>query len=484
MPIPVFTSDLSEDVRLAEIAWIAAAECAGRSPAIAGSVTISRALPMSASFPGASVWSPGVPSAINLRTNAGSAVLAHEVAHAWAHLGPKALVEGRAQLLVQCIQGKKPGVFDGVIDVDPALHGMPDLVEWQGDALPEEALRAAYAGTFRLFRVIALVIPAETLWKEGAGDWPVLLDALRESGERGKPLLDALWGGASTQRAALEDLHRDGLPNVYETMVGSNPAAWDTDADGWWDGAPKPYPAGAVPLPRNGHAVCLPTVLPTDERALADITLRFGGFEPLPDEVVDIEPSGLVSWRRKWDGLVGGAWLAARGAEVAANPHCEMAPGITVRMADTPPNGALAIFTRAAHDARHTLAGVLGHEPRPAVITLRADVEWAKIDLAKATGEPSKDDRIHVPTRVLNTPDNARIAGVEAAALLAVIDIPGTQQSAAAEALIRSEMGGRGLLLSIGTHAYEVGPWLSARKKCASGWPGLLDGRCKQPDWR
>ena len=78
---------------------------------------------------------------------------------------------------------------------------------------------------------------------------------LVHAGPRGAIVWDVLEGGVDRQREALSDKDLDGQPWLAEILSGTDPNRWDSDGDGWWDGA-SAAPVGAVPLPPDGTAVC------------------------------------------------------------------------------------------------------------------------------------------------------------------------------------------------------------------------------------
>jgi hypothetical protein len=142
--------------------------------------------------------------------------LAHEVAHAWTHEGPTALVEGATELLADCVSERLPRVVPArPSGADPRLETLEDLRGWTYDS---PARSAAYLASARLLRLAAEVIPRERLWRE-AWTWASFLDALGQAGPKGEALRAAVEGGPEGQRSALADLDGDGVPELQEAWA-------------------------------------------------------------------------------------------------------------------------------------------------------------------------------------------------------------------------------------------------------------------------
>ncbi|HHO50768.1 MAG TPA: hypothetical protein ENK18_07800 [Deltaproteobacteria bacterium] len=188
-------------------------------------------------------------------------VLVHEVAHAWVSEGPIALVEGAAELLGDCMVARTPGLATLQFDDGRLLTGLQDLRQW---ALPgthhTESLGTirtdAYIGAARLMRTASLVLPPGALWPSDGLSWEGFEAQLKEAGPGGAKILEALEGGAAAQREALADRDLDGVPALAEALLHTSDQAFDSDGDGWWDGAILGTPPDSVAIPMDGSPVC------------------------------------------------------------------------------------------------------------------------------------------------------------------------------------------------------------------------------------
>ena len=256
---PTFTSELSGAADYASQAWDAATTCAGWEPEAAPVVPIVN-VGTSTGFAGrAHVGNQGL-KLIELahgvtreeRTGHFLAPLAHEVAHAWVHGGLPGLREGRTELLADCIREAigAPGA-DKRFRPKQGLEDPPDLRTWTTD----EATGAGYLASYNLAKVLASQTPSRTLWAPRALlSWSDLEALLARAGPSGETILQAL-STRSEQAVALSDQDADGLPELLERFLGTDPDVWDTDLDGWWDGASPPEQA--LPLPTFDHPLCL-----------------------------------------------------------------------------------------------------------------------------------------------------------------------------------------------------------------------------------
>lgn len=469
-----------EDVRLAQAAWAAAEECTGRVPAVAPDVDIVRDMPALAGdggFAGFARW--GVPKRARIRLveDARPATIAHEVAHAWVHEGPQALVEGRTELLTACVKARRPDLFHEVRDHWSELTEMPELRTWRFTSEDEHSAGTyeGYLASFRLFRAVGVLVPPERLWAEEVTTWDAVEAALAEAGEPGGRVLAVLRGGVDAQRAALQDPDLDALPNLYEALAGTDPERWDTDGDGWWDGAPEPRPPGAVPLARERRDVCLPAVPPGAENVVVEYGGGLGGVD-LPARAALQGTAGLlVQWEPRWKGHPGGVWVRAAGDGLATNDRCAMRPHVTVRAQAPVPAGALDALAGAVEATLLDFA----HNGRPtpnATLTVEGDELYAQIE------QPGP--RVVVPTRIarrLTDPEAARAAGRQFAALAAHADLPSVHAPAAAAAWVRLAYRDAPATPLLDAKPYDVKPWIKAAGACADGWTGVLAGACASP---
>jgi hypothetical protein len=181
-------------------------------------------------------------------------LVAHEVAHAWVHGGPSALVEGATNLLADCVARSAPRQFGWDVGGN-TLEGLEDLRSWRNaDDAAASTRSAGYAASHGLMRAAARLVPERTLWRAD-WTWGAFADVLREAGDT--VVLPVVEGGVASQLAALADADGDGLSALEEQLLGTDPDDWDSDRDGWWDGAPVELGAsGAVPIPSGGGPVC------------------------------------------------------------------------------------------------------------------------------------------------------------------------------------------------------------------------------------
>lgn len=318
-----------DDVRLANLAWEAGIECTGRTPETAPVVPIARVASSGRGVAGRAFSSSGRLHRIQLRMDAAPGTLAHEVGHAWFNGGASAITEGRTELLAECMADRVPDAFPFYQSDTYVDQYLPDLRTWPGlrDGDDPAAVSAAYGGSWRLFRLLRELFEPNVLWGEQFGTWEGLESALTEQGPMGKRVLDMLEGGAATQRLALGDPDRDGIPSLREELMGLSPMHWDTDRNGWWDGAPRRRPATAIPIPPDGSYVCMPW-----KRRKASDRVSYGG------QVRGVDIEGMkVQFVGRANALhqgasrgQGGWWMSLPGGGLDRNPYCAWHPLVTV----------------------------------------------------------------------------------------------------------------------------------------------------------
>jgi hypothetical protein len=477
--MPTFLAADPEDVRLAQEAWTAGLACTGRTPVTAPVVRIERKLPEWAvyRFAGLANWSDKTEAKIRLAERTRPAVIAHEVAHAWVHVGPSGLVEGRTALLTACMQQQNPESFAGLLEARSELEIMPDLRVWKAIGDDPTALGQAYLGAFRLFRAMGLVVPPERLWSEEVTRWDTVERLLAEAGPPGERVLAALAGGAETQRAALVDPDLDGLSILYEQLSGTDPVTWDSDGDGWWDGAPTVHPEGAVPLRRGQIPVCLPMVPASGSLFVVELGGQLGGLD-IPAQLVSNGPAGmLVTWLTAWTGHPGGVYARATGDTLVANEQCAMRRHLTMRSTLRLPDGRLGAIADAVEASVVTITAATGlADP---FLVVEVDGEAAFLTLTR------NGSRVLVPVAMPGraTTDEAREALARAIAALSIVGtVVPHERAGAAAALLRTVWPGAPIPPALGAPAYEIAPWTRAVGKCARGWSGLLDGTCDTPN--
>ncbi len=391
---PSFTAEDLGDAALARRAWAAGVACTGWEPPHHASITIVRA-PVIDGYTGRAFVDEEGLYRVEIPPDRPHRTLIHELAHAWASRGPSALTEGRADLLADCIATRLPA--HDLLDTDPGndLVDLPDLRRWShprgahSARLADRERADAYLGASRLLRVIATVLPKQALWPEdGTLRWRDLERLLGEAGPAGAIVLDVLDGGPTRQADALTDRDRDGLPWLAEVLGDTSPEAWDTDGDGWWDGAP-PAPVGAVSLPPDGTAVCAGlTASPTGGRVqvASRITRSFAppqvrvlsGDVWLVDDPargVAISPNQpiLVALDGGLRGASGGAWALAGGQDLLVAWNCTSDARRTIWLADPTFAPQFAAFTALLDDHVDRADGLIGPASRRLVVGVGTD---------------------------------------------------------------------------------------------------------------
>lgn len=335
---PRFTG-APEDVRLADLAWEAAARCAGREGSAAETVEIVRKTVIGDYLGVARTDTEGRLYRIELNTDESRRreVLTHEITHAWISEGPVALVEGAAELLADCMSASQHGLAPLQFDDGRDLAALPDLLAWdkpvEGQTSELHAVRTdGYVGAARLMRTVAQIVPPSHLFVSSRLAWSSLYEALEAAGPSGIALREALESGPDAQRRALADADRDGLTAIAESILGTSDQRYDSDGDGWWDGAP-PAPAGARVLPLDGTPICAGQSL-DDSHPLAIVTggnLRGGALPEI--DVRRIPGEGqratLVSFVSSPPAdSTGGSWVLAESA--VDSPACRSDRTVTV----------------------------------------------------------------------------------------------------------------------------------------------------------
>ena len=476
--MPVFVADLPQDIEVAAAAWDAARACTGRDAEAADEVPIRRDLFDPDGPDGIAETGDAGLLAVRLQPTADNAVLAHEIAHAWIHEGEAWMVEGRTELLALCIAARIPEhVRFRHYGGQPGLP--EDLRTWTSAAesfgvIPDEHIEAYYVHSQRLFEAIALLIPAERFWSEIATP-EALVEELAALPD-GETVLNAL-DNVRTQRRALADPDRDGLSTLYEEIVGTDPHAWDSDGDGFWDGAGE-RPEHAIVIPRDGSVVCSPW------RPVGAETIDlFGGGnlhghdvggERWPESSlkrgVRMSPARFAS--------PGGMWMAVEGDPLEPNPLCRVNDKYTLRDMTGALSEELAVLDQELLRFIAVVEEDFGPAPRRASIEL--------------TGSGVRITRV----TDLNGPHTIRVPGpiVQAASELRQLDLLAAHVAAAFRFGFEpalQDMAAAAAFGWIATKTPVVGdPWVSAERelirdwvkrarRCEEGWRGLAEWRCE-----
>ena len=334
---PTFTATDARDATTAQSAWPAAVACTGREALAHPQVTIARDLPVG--WPeGRGVRDEAGLAEFHVHANAPSIVVVRELARAWVPAGPAPLVEGRAELLAECVQSRLTGV--SLADDRFDLVGMPDLRSWTEDAAKgwTDAQHDADAcAARRLLRAASAAVPRERFWATDALDWAGFRAILGED-PAGQKVLAVIDGDAKSQWKGLSDLDLDGLVAVQEAILGTDPTRWDTDGDGWWDGARKDRPARAVPMPHDGTPTCTGFIPNTGTaRAVSGGNVRRPPVWVSATDAVAPEAAlhRLASSAPDARLYPGGEWIEVQGDDLVPDPYCVATPGFTVLVEDT-----------------------------------------------------------------------------------------------------------------------------------------------------
>lgn len=470
-----------DDVRLAKLAWEGAAACTGRKAKASPEVKITRALPESRPVIAAR-FDGEVLAGVFLHKDDVPFALAMGIARAWVGEAPPPLLHLRAQLLAECVAARHPAEFGVLHDLPTELAEMPDLRSW-GQAGQELAdgppKRDAYAGALRLGHAVGQVLPAAGAWNGAWPTWDALLAALDGAGDKARPLAAALRGGAEAQRAVLADLDGDGLVGVEETWAGSDPARWDSDGDGWWDGAPKVHPANAVPLPHDRSPVCFKDAPGGDTR------FDVGGGGSLrgvavPDPYARaVKADVLLGLSALHATFNGGVWVTPGGTP-AVNAGCSMTPRATVRVQGELGAAQLDALHAALDRARAKYEAAMGPGTQRFTVEFNAGEMLLRgaardgyvsvvvpFDVAKSALKPGKEDALAEQIAALHftwTAPSPLFRTADAAAALYVA--------------VSKPAKGSGLLQA---DPARVEAWNKAAAACGAGWKGLADASCAAP---
>jgi hypothetical protein len=196
------------------------------------------------------------------------------------------------------------------------------------------------------------VLPFELLFpKNGELRWRSLVRHLERAGPKGVITLLALEGGVASQREALSDMDRDGQPRLLEILNGTQPDRWDSDGDGWWDGAERPINTSVIPIPLDGSPVCSGL---TSGESTGQAYVRLGGAwrgrgsppvrvlagETLitnnPELGVTVPPDQpiLLLLDTPKRPASGGVWAQVGGQGLRLNWNCRSTPNYTIWVRD------------------------------------------------------------------------------------------------------------------------------------------------------
>jgi hypothetical protein len=491
---PMFSAHTPEHAEIARQAWTAAASCAGWEAPAHEVVRIVQGYVPGGYTGGAYLDDDGL-YRIDVGLSSVERALVHEIAHAWATGGSAALTEGRADLLADCIVTRVPGLAPYDPDPGTTLDAMPDLRRW-GNPHDDHAAtdidatrRDAYLAASRLARVLATVVDPRELWPQsGTLRWRDLERILEEQGPAGGMVLAVLEGGADRQRDALSDRDRDGQPWLAEVLGGTDPDRWDSDGDGWWDGAPE-HSVAAVPLPPDGTPVCAgfsggpgggvvqviaygqlrgnpaPWISVVAGGATAEGDPRTGVRVP-PDEPLMLALSG------RFDRATGGAWAMVGGQDLEVDDACRSTPLFTVWVADPEALPVLEGLAGALEEHTRRAEALLGGPPpKRLVVVLGAESAGVSDGVVRlSTGQA----RWAVES---GRPD--ALAGLAVAVhRVWVSGQPEDRSWDAVEGLTRAIVDDPPDLVFVGLDLGAAEAYGERASACPEGWTGVLAGKC------
>lgn len=199
-------------------------------------------------------------------------VILHELAHHWTGWTPRALREGLSDLLAECAFRELTGDASFELEDVTGLTVESPIFSWTTDAsVSDDEMTRRYHDAYVLARALQRLVPAETLWDPSAtGGWPELWLAVGRTHDVSRP--DPAFAPFGPSILA-EDVDGDGLLLEDERAHDASPLAWDSDGDGFWDGAEPP--TGAFAMPAEDACIGI-------AREAGEWTVAFGG----PDQPV------------------------------------------------------------------------------------------------------------------------------------------------------------------------------------------------------
>lgn len=382
----------SEDIQnRAQKAWRAGVQCTGWEPETSKRIDI-RSGRVEGSFDSYAVFKEDQLIRIELGPDQPERDLLHELAHAWARRGPTALTEGRADWLADCMVSMNSSL--GPLDPDHGgrLVPMLDLRKWQNSRSFDDAAlqRNAYIGAARWIRVLTQILPISDIFPQnGELKWRPLEKLLLKAGPKGVIALSSLEGGLEEQIKALSDDDGDGQVRLAEILSGTQPNKWDSDGDGWWDGAPRSSQSTGKPLPRDGSPICSGY---TSGQKGADVFVATGGnwrgrssppVRVLAGEhlLVDDPRTGvfvpphqpiLLMLDHMESPPSGGAWATVRGQGLLTTWNCHSTSKYTIWVRDPQFTPFLYAFENALREHLNRADAMIGSPQRRLVIHLGA----------------------------------------------------------------------------------------------------------------
>lgn len=397
--------------------------------------------------------------------------LAHEVAHLWFHGGHDALTEGRAEVLGLCALRLDP-VYAAPVSAVTSTR-FDDLRTWRYEPERFSAGDGAYYVASRLLlTAIAEAVGEATVFRADVTTWEPILEALRAKDEIGRRIADQVAAGPEGQRALLSNDDRDDWPLVLELVHHTDPNRWDSDGDGWWDGAGV-VPSGATVIFADDTFTCLPRM------ALADGSVLRVHRRDANGRVVESEHV-VGTWTYKLgfpEGSPNG-WVIPGAGRWGRNDQCGSNPYATVTVTkweDKPSMEAvdplLAALPKAWKEAQQQLG--LPPSPRRLRIEVGGDQDFVTnngkrpiVHLSSYTLRAARKDwtlpgKLAIAAQVMS----------ESGRRFAIF--PGAVDAFAG--WLFPSIGGK---LYFSDDPREVRRWQATAAKCATSWRGLLDGSC------
>jgi hypothetical protein len=422
--------------------------------------------------------------------------IAREVAHSWIGEGPSALTVGRSELLVDCIAAEHARAVPRVPDDGRPLDAMPNLLTWesarrgQDTRDPSDPTSAGWWGAARLLRLTSQFVEPKHFWPQTRLlGWDEFAALLLASGDKGEPVMALLAAATDEQRTLLSDLDRDGLPLLGEQLLGTDPAVWDTDGDGWWDGAKRPELAEAVPLPPDGLPVCLAA---GGNGPMGGVVLDVGGNLrglEVPNATllmktrsVDLVtgsnyhrvPSGRPAVVRLGGELgksTGGVWVAPVGSKAQIRTGCMADDRMVVWASNPSQRRSVQEFHTLSVAAHKRAEALLGPTRVPLTVQLGDSQSWVE------------SNTVGLSLSAMAWADSTGrldwLAAVAVALWRTDARLEPSLRYEQAEALARALIDDAPEDLVVAENWREVNQWTRVAEDCESGWRGLLvDGAC------
>ncbi|MBT3223046.1 MAG: hypothetical protein HN348_28560, partial [Proteobacteria bacterium] len=379
----------------------------------------------------------------------------------------------------ECIVGRLPEKVPFLAANRNSLAQMPDLRSWSSeDGLNREAVDAAYIGSFKLFRAIAIVLGKKTLERE-MSTWDAVEAALDADGSRrARRIMRVIEGGVDKQRSALLDEDRDDLCELQELLMGTDPELWDSDGDGWWDGASPEHPQNGLPLPRDGSLLC--GLYRSQDEGVLKVTHHgsMRGYNLASADFSHDERDLLVSMSDKMMMHPGGTWIELQGSDLEPNPRCHWTPRLTIAAGSDTVADQLEPLAQAVEMILDDTSERFG---RPVDHRLVIQVKGLETDWA----HQGVQHPVVLPIEHLewaSTPEKMNIVAAQVVAMywLGYAGDSRLQSLAASVALSRF-IAPEGAKHQIAVaFANDVRLWTKLADKCKDGWAGVLRHECVQ----